>query len=266
MRTRPGRCRTAAAFLISLTATSSSCAVSGDVTSSPLTAVEPVNEERLTVCTDLGLEPFAFVDDGETVGFEIEIAAAVATRLDLELNVVDVPFDDIASGDSLDDERCDMAVSAIAITGARARVVDFSSPYFDAVHSLVTRRGARVDRLRELRGIRVGVQADTTADTFLQDFAPGDAEVVELDSTAAVQTLLRSGYLDAAVLDGAAAEQLVAASPGFKLAQEFDLDEQYGIAVQKDRNVPLLRVVNDTLADLRERGRLRLMHAKHFGG
>ena len=50
-----------------------------------------------------------------------------------------------------------------------------------------------------------------------------------------------------------------------KLAREFDTGEQYGMAVKKDGNIPLLRAINGMLADLREDGTYDKIYAKYFG-
>ena len=52
---------------------------------------------------------------------------------------------------------------------------------------------------------------------------------------------------------------------GLKVAREFDTGEQYGFAVKKDGNIPLLREINDVLAGLRKDGSYDKMYDKYFG-
>src|SRR5690606_6758608 len=96
------------------------------------TEINLVFDNALTVCTDMPYEPFEYRVNGQPTGFDMELARRVAEDLDLDLDVLDVSFDDISSGAALNSDTCDLAVSAISITGERARVIDFSSPYFDA--------------------------------------------------------------------------------------------------------------------------------------
>ena len=67
------------------------------------------------------------------------------------------------------------------------------------------------------------------------------------------------------MLDNTVSGQFVADNPSLKLAREFDTGEQYGMAVKKDGNIPLLRKINSTLADLREDGTYDKIYDKYFG-
>ena len=108
-------------------------------------APEPVlvEEGSLTVCTSLPYEPFEFRKDGEPVGFDIDLASQVAKELRLAPRIVNADFDAIQSGELLNDGRCDVAIAGMTITGDRARVVDFSSPYFNAAQAMVVAPGIR---------------------------------------------------------------------------------------------------------------------------
>lgn len=268
-RTRPVRpARTAAAVLssVALLATLSGCG--GDANgqeAQSLTDVSLVFGGALTVCTDAPYPPFVFERKGKLVGFDVDLGKAVADSLDVDLDVIDVAFDDITSGTSLNTDTCDVAISAMTITGERARVLDFSSPYFDAKQALITPRGSGLDELAELAGQRVGVQKDTTGETYLSDFAPETTEVVAYEDAAGVQAAIDAGEIDAAMLDNTVSGQFVADNPSLKVAREFDTGEQYGMAVKKDGNIPLLRRINSTLADLRADGTYDKIYAKYFG-
>ncbi len=109
------------------------------------------------------------------------------------------------------------------------------------------------------------MQKDTTGETYLSDFAPETTQVVPYDDAAGLQAALDAGELDAAMLDNTVSGQFVADNPTLKLAREFDTGEQYGMAVKKDGNIPLLRAINGTLADLREDGTYDEIFAKYFG-
>lgn len=265
---RPSPVRTALAALssVALLATLSACggAASGESADS-LEDVSLVFKGVLTVCTDSPYAPFVYEEKGKLVGFDVDLSQAVADALDVDLDVLDVAFDDITSGNALNSDACDVAVSAMTITGERARVLDFSSPYFDAKQALITPRGSGVDQLTELAGKRVGVQKDTTGETFMSDFAPEGTQVTAFEDAAGLQAALASGELDAAMLDNTVSGQFVGANPELKLAREFDTGEQYGMAVKKDGNIPLLRQINGTLADLREDGTYDKIFDTYFG-
>jgi polar amino acid transport system substrate-binding protein len=257
-----GAVLSSAALLLTLSACGGSA--SGQSAAS-LSDVSLVFKGALTVCTDSPYAPFVYEQKGKLVGFDVDLAQEVADELKVDLDVIDVNFDDITSGDSLNNDVCDVAVSAMTITGERARVLDFSSPYFDAKQALITPRGSGLDTLEELADQRVGVQKETTGETFMSDFAPDTTEVVTFNDAAGLQAALNAGEIEAAMLDNTVSGEFVKQNRSLKLAREFDTGEQYGMAVKKDGNVPLLRSINGTLAQLREDGRYDKIYKKYFG-
>ena len=265
---RSGPARTALAALSSVALLGSLSACGGNASADEadaLSEVSLVSSGALTVCTDMPYAPFEYEEGGKPTGFDIDLVRKVAKRLDADLDVVDVSFDDITSGNSLNSDACDVAISAMTITGERARVLDFSSPYFDAKQALITPRGSGLDELPELAGTRVGVQKETTGETFLSDFAPATTQVVTYDDAAGLQAALAAGELDAAMLDNTVSGQFVSDNRKLKVSREFDTGEQYGMAVKKDGNIPLLRAINGTLADLRQDGTYDEIYATYFG-
>jgi polar amino acid transport system substrate-binding protein len=261
--------RTAAVALTSAVLLSALSACGGSASGSEADALSEVDLQfngTLTVCTDMPYAPFEFEKGGKPTGFDIDLVTKVAEALDADLDVVDVPFDDITSGTSLNNDVCDVAVSAMTITGERARVLDFSSPYFDAKQALITPKGSGLDQVAELAGQRVGVQRDTTGETYLSDYAPDSTQVRAFDDAAGLQAALAAGELDAAMLDNTVSGQFVADNPSLKLSREFDTGEQYGMAVKKDGNIPLLREINSTLAELRADGTYDEIYQTYFSG
>jgi polar amino acid transport system substrate-binding protein len=75
-------------------------------------------------------EPFAFVDGSQQiVGFDIEIAARVAKRLNRKLEIVDMEFGSLIP--ALMAEKVDMIGACITITDERAKKVLFSESYYE---------------------------------------------------------------------------------------------------------------------------------------
>ena len=264
LRPLPTRPVAAAVTGIALLALSG-CGSAAGQSAAALTDVDLVRNGALTVCTDMPYAPFEYKENGKPTGFDIELVQQVADSLEVDLDVIDVSFDDITSGTSLNTDVCDVAISAMTITGERARVIDFSSPYFDAKQALVTPRGSGLDELAELVGKRVGVQAETTGETFLSDFAPSTTMVVPYDDAALLEKAIVSGEVDAAIYDNTVSGQITSTNTELKVAREFDTGEQYGMAVKKNGNIPLLRRINGSLAGLRESGVYDKIFTTYFG-
>lgn len=223
-----------------------------------------VYPNALTVCTDTPYKPFEFRRNGLHVGFDIEVATRVADHLEVSLDVVDVSFDEITSGEVLNDGTCDMAISAMTINGERARVLDFSSNYFDAAQSLVVAPGSDIGGVADLAGARVGVQSGTTADDLLVSTAPEGTQIVRLDDLGAIRGALLDGSVDAVMVDNGVVSSLPQ-NLALTVAQEISTGEQYGIAVKKDGNADLLRVINEVLSQMREDGSYDKLYKKWFG-
>ncbi len=260
-RTPQSRLLLAALVLAATTA----CASEADTGAAATPDPQPLEDGVLQVCTDMPYRPFEFTRKGEPAGFDVELVEAVADRLGLELSMVDTAFDDITSGVALNENTCDMAISAMTITGERARVLDFSSPYFNASQAMVVGKGSGVTSLADLDGQRIAVQAGTTGELYLTDNAPGLAEIVPFEDATAMDKAMRGGEVDAAVYDNTVVGDVVESNPSLEVVAEFDTGEQYGMAVRRNGNDDLLRVVNDVLATLRTDGGYDEIFERWFG-
>jgi ABC-type amino acid transport substrate-binding protein len=88
----------------------------------------------LTVCTDAPYKPFEYLDDSSATGytgFDLDIVAAIAQPMDLQVVVVDQNYDGLQSGAALAAGQCDIVASAMTITEEREANLDFSDPYYD---------------------------------------------------------------------------------------------------------------------------------------
>ncbi len=263
-RATTGRLLASAAGLVLLATGLAGCGGEADAGPAPLdpTLVKP---GKLTVCTSLPYEPFEFRSKGEIVGFDIDLAAEVAKRLEVSPVFVNTDFDAISSGAPLNEGRCDVAAAGLTITGERARVLDFSSPYFDAAQAMVVARGSGLASLDDLGDGRIGVQSGTTGELYVRDNAPATAEVVTYDDPSEIATALGAQELDAGFYDNTVVGDVVAENPEFEVAADVNTGEQYGMAVRKDGSTDLLRTINDVLAELVESGRYDTVYATWFG-
>jgi len=82
----------------------------------------------LRFATNGNIAPFAYIKDGQMVGYDIEIAMAVAGKLGLKLELIHVDLAAIIP--SLVANRSDMAGCGITVTPERAQSVLFSDPHY----------------------------------------------------------------------------------------------------------------------------------------
>jgi ABC-type amino acid transport substrate-binding protein len=84
---------------------------------------------QLVVSTDANYAPQSFLNDkGELDGFDIDVSKEVAKRMGAKIKFVTPDWDLIVAGKW--GARWDLSIGSMTITSARAKVVDFSSPYY----------------------------------------------------------------------------------------------------------------------------------------
>jgi polar amino acid transport system substrate-binding protein len=240
------------------------CATGGDKTELE-GGVQIVEEGALTVCTHLPYEPFQYNEGGEVVGFDVDLMDLVAKELGLEQKIFDTPFEGIQSGQSLNTAKCDVAAAGMTITDERAKVLDFSDPYFNATQALLVKKDAPIDSLEDLSGKSLAVQEGTTGAIYAEENAPDDVEIRSFEDLALLQTAVKTGQVDAGINDNGVLYDYVRDNPDTEVVSEFDTGEQYGFAVAKDQNDALLKTVNEVLDRAKEDGTYDKIYEKWFG-
>jgi polar amino acid transport system substrate-binding protein len=199
----------------------------------------------LRVGTLSDARPNIFLKDGNYTGFDNELLKAIAAKQNLKLEFAATDFSallgQVASG------RYDIASSAIAQTDERKKTVDFSAAYDFETMSIQAKQGTPVTDEKGLAGKRVAVIQATIGDHWLTGTVP-TAQAVRFPDYAAALTALKSGAVDAYILDQSIAEKNVTDNPDAKLVvvKSFVTDVPHGFAVKKG-NADLLRKIDDGL-------------------
>jgi polar amino acid transport system substrate-binding protein len=196
--------------------------------------------ETLVVGSDLDNAPFAYVGaNGKPAGRDVEMMAMLAERLGLELEWRRMPFEALL--DACERGDVDVVCATLGITPERAERVLFTEPYFSTSIAVVTRAGAgEPQALADLDGRRVAAGAGTTSERAVRSRLPAALGVFENKTGLDAAARLAAREVDAVVLDGPAADALVAASGGrLRRLAEALAAERYALALPPDR--PLLR-------------------------
>ena len=223
-----------------------------------------IKDGKLTVCTHLPYEPFQYNEGGEIVGFDVDVADLLAEELGVEQTIVNTPFETIETGQAMNTGKCDLAAAGMTITEERAKVMDFSDPYFDATQALMVKQGASYDSLESLSGKTLGVQIGTTGQEYAEENAPDDVELKVFEDLALLLSAAKTGSVDAAINDNGVLYDYVEQTPGTEVSTEFDTGEQYGMAVAMGENDALLKTLNDVLAQAKEDGTYEKLFRKYF--
>ena len=236
------------------------------VASAPASAPAPKARVYL-IGTDAAYAPFESQNEkGEIVGFDIDVAKAVAAKAGIEVKFVNTPWEGIFNALGQGDR--DMIASAVTITEERKQTMDFSAPYFDAQQLIAVKENSKVAKFADLKKLKVGVQTGTTGDEAVTKLlGKASTNIKRFESMPLALKELESGGVDAVVADNGVVIHYVANNPGGKFKTVADKEfvpEQYGIALKKG-NTELLEKINKGLADIKADGSYDKIFAKYFG-
>ncbi len=205
-----------------------------------------------------GGAPYEFQDPAnpaELIGFEVDIVKAIGRILGRPTQFVQNQWDGLVPG--LERGNYDLIVSGLEVTPDRARVINFSHPYYVTFEQLAVRSdNSDIRTLDDCRGKRVGTLKASLAQRILE--ARGDLDVLSYDGQVNSYEDLMNGRLDAVLLDHIIALYNVPGQPRLKMTGPPVGRLEYGIGVRKEDS-KLLAEINralDLMAKTGELGRI----------
>ena len=236
----------------------SSAASSEAASAAELTTVTP---GKLTMSTSAAFPPYESTDDnGNFVGIDIDVAAAIAEKLGLELQVDDMDFD--AALLAAQNGKSDLVMAGVTVTEDRQLVMDFSDSYATGIQSIIVKEDSDVATPDDLADKMIGTQRGTTGYIYCSDDF-GDEHVTPYDDGLTAVQALVNGQVDAVVIDNAPAKEFVAANPGLKILDTAYAAEAYAIGVAKG-NTAMLDAINGALEELKNDGTLQAIIDKYI--
>ncbi|MBO7249931.1 MAG: transporter substrate-binding domain-containing protein, partial [Clostridia bacterium] len=121
----------------------------------------------LKMGTNAEFPPYEYYENGVIVGIDAEIAKAIADKLGMELEIVDMKFDAILA--SVQSGGVDMGVAGMTITDERLESVNFSVSYATGVQVVIVKADSDIASPDDLAGKKIGVQLATTGDIYASD-------------------------------------------------------------------------------------------------
>lgn len=207
-------------------------------------SVEPPNnlveEGTLTYATAATYAPFEYSVDGEYVGFDIDLAEALAQEMGLDVDINAMNFDGLIP--ALNGNRVDIINSAMYMTEERKKEVDFVK-YLNLGNSIVVEKGNphNIESLDDLSGLTVTVTRGGISEDFANEQneifkkeGKEEAELLTLPTANDTVIALRNGRADALLKDTPGSVYLLEKEPEtFEIAGNFSADTEIGIAVRK---------------------------------
>src|SRR5690606_25176810 len=119
------------------------------------------------VGTSADFPPFEYVEEGEYVGFDIELIKEIGKLKGFEVEVKDLSFDSLIP--ALKTGNIDIIIAAMTITEERQQVVDLSIPYYSANQSVIVREDSDKNMTVLFGNHNIGVQTGTTGDLWVTE-------------------------------------------------------------------------------------------------
>ena len=222
-----------------------------------VTTVEP---GVLTMGTNATFPPYEYKDGDAVVGIDPDIAQALADKLGLKLEVIDMEFDSLVA--SVQSGKVDIVLAGMTVNEERKKNVDFTDSYANGVQVIIVADGSDIATFDDLAGKLIGVQQGTTGHVYCSDDW-GEENVVAFQSGAAAVQALQQGKVDCVVIDQEPAKAFVEANEGLKILDTQYANEEYAAAVSK-KNPKLTEALNKALQELKDDGTVQEILDKYI--
>lgn len=211
--------------------------------------------------------PMSFVDEsGQWVGFDVDLARAVAEQLGAEPELVVV--DGTTRISFLQEGEVDMSIASMNHTRARDNAIDFSITYFWDSQSFLVRRG-EYSAIEELTGETVAANAGSSAIPSWQEYVAAaggpEPDIVEFDDKLAAMQALRDGGVEGYTEDNITLLSLAAGDPDLELLPGGHNPVQFGIGVPNNDS-QWRDQVNYALQEVWKSGRYQEIYDRWFVG
>lgn len=216
---------------------------------------------KIVLGTSADYPPYQFhkIVDGKDsiVGWEIELAEAIAKELGVELEVKDSKFETLLI--DLNAKKVDFVVSAVTITEKRKESVDFSDPYWKGGQVVLMQKEKAVANVADLKGKTIGVQLGSTGEIEAKKIEGANVKAVEAFEANILDLL--SGKVDAVVLGYAVGKNYEKLNPKLTVVAELSSSDN-AIALRKG-DKELAEAVNAALAKFKADGTIEKLVAKY---
>ncbi|HOH46508.1 MAG TPA: transporter substrate-binding domain-containing protein [Candidatus Cloacimonadota bacterium] len=195
------------------------------------------SKPKLKVGTNVDYPPFSYRQDAEYYGVDVDLAKALGEKTGYEIEVLNISFEQLIP--SLLNREIDFIASAMSITDDRAKLVQFTVPYYQAGQAFLKREDnpVEISTLEALALYRIGSMNSTTGMQLVEEklidtgLMPRKNLYLYRTNAEAITALLDE-KIDFAVLDDAPA-RFYATNKPIDIAYEHKTDEQYGLAFRK---------------------------------
>ncbi len=144
-----------------------SLAPQGAMAGTPMLPANVVASKTLTVCSAVSLPPMEFFSkDQKPQGVDIDLANALASRLNLKTKIINIPFAGLIP--ALLAHNCDVIMSQLFIKAPRLKVID-EIPYMYSQEGFILKAGKpKLKSPEDLSGMKAASVTGTTATDLMK--------------------------------------------------------------------------------------------------
>jgi polar amino acid transport system substrate-binding protein len=213
------------------------------------------NEIKFAICADY--PPFEYFENGKIVGYDIDLAKAIAQKLSK-----DVVFEDTqlaAMLAAVQSGNVDAAISALAATEERKKNCDFTVEYYREKFALVYKQDNKMATQQWLARSKIACQLGSTMEAWLKENIPNAARIIMDNNNQAIEAL-KTDHVDCILMDEIQASNFCKKNRGLKCMSIATSGNGYAIVLKKGSN--LKEKMNNALKELEASGKIEELKKK----
>ena len=222
-----------------------------------------LREGTLKVATEGSFSPFWYYNDkNELVGYDVDVARAVAKKLGLKIEFLTAPWDAMLA--AFDAGKADAVFNQVSITDERKKKYEYSVPYTVVYGAIIVHKDNNdIKSFEDLKGKK---NADSATSNWAQVAKKYGAQNVTVDSFAKSMELLIARRVDTVVRDNTVFYDFLKQRPDapIKIAAKLK-DVDYSAAIVQKGNKELADQISKALNELKAEGKLKEISLKYFG-
>lgn len=211
-------------------------------------------------------QPWSYHNEKEElVGFDVEVAKAVATKLGVEAEIVECEWDGLLAG--LDSGRFDIVVNGVDVTEERSQKYNFTTPYaYVKTALIVLNTNEEIKTFEDLKG---RVTANSIGSTYMELAESYGAEVLGIDTLEQTIEMLKAGRAEATLNSTLSFYDYMAVQPDAPIKIVCETEDALAVAIptrKTDKDASLTEAISTAISELRAEGTLKQLSEKYFGG
>ncbi|MDF1661437.1 MAG: transporter substrate-binding domain-containing protein [Planctomycetota bacterium] len=242
-----------------------------------------VRKGTLRIVVGSNLPPFSMKSKDKRIGFDIALARIMAKTLGVKVEFIELPTSQVLDAISGPNPKADIAIASLTRTASRAVQVNFTEPYLVVSQAAIIekrlidqdRDRAEISRatyesyadLEKLRGLKIGVKANTTPESYARSFFKDSGKVIGYKTLGEAFAALKAGKVQAVTHDAPAirlwSRQNSSLTYRFATLLKPVTEDAICMAIRKG-DLEFLQWLNAFIAELRSDGAIQALRKEYI--